>query len=103
MYGYLGTLEQLKKVVAVLGYKGTWKDIPNGQQFRAEVGPILNLFSNGALQFQGRDDVRKPFEISVGMRLKEWGVLVAGPQSPPAAVPEPPAEREKIFVVHGHD
>jgi len=53
MHKYLGNLDQLKFMVGALGFRGAWTEIPNGHQFRAENGAILNCFSNGTLQFQG--------------------------------------------------
>lgn len=118
MNKYRGTAEELEAVIGNLGYNGTWTDIDNGRQFRCDNGTILNWYSStGTLQYQSSREARQAKELfqSAVTEVLFSGSESTGPGVDQAVTPHTPpvagpsingtdgAEREKIFVVHGHD
>jgi len=98
MSKFKGSLEHLRTWVNAAGYSGTWSEIANGHQFRADNGAILNWFpKTGTLQFQGPETERE--------RLRS-DLEVASPATARSSVASEvtaASGSKKLFVVHGHD
>jgi len=98
MATFKGKFEELQRVVASLGRQGTWSDVANGKQFRADDGAKLNWFeSTGTLNVQGPKEVKERFAADLSATLE------GGIPAPVAAEPAPAAANTRVFVVHGHD
>jgi predicted nucleotide-binding protein len=100
---FTGEFEQLKSVLSEqLGYDGDWTDTANGKQLRSPDGAYINWFpSTRRIQVQGSPDVRPRVEQAIAE-------VLARPSPAPALSPTVRSsrsrkQREKIFVVHGHD
>jgi predicted nucleotide-binding protein len=96
---FTGSLEQLQAKVETCGIEGEWTDIPHGHRFRSKDGALLNWFSStGTLQLQGKKESAEKLKAA----------LEGGPQETLRAelvdaAKTLPAEKPKVFVVHGHD
>jgi predicted nucleotide-binding protein len=100
---FKGTLDELHALLADLGFQGEWTDTGTGHQFRAIDGAILNWSPNtGKLWYQGKGAVKGNLQAAVDGRLTGTPYEAMQP-SLPNLVRERGVEREKIFVVHGHD
>lgn len=95
---FTGSVEELKAKLEACGCQGEWCEIPHGHQFRARDGAILNWFpKKGTISLQG--------DKSAAERL---GAALSGTRQPSTIqrvqpVPTVPADKPKVFVVHGHD
>lgn len=100
---FTGTYQELKDKVDLTGFKGDWKDLPNGQrQFKTETGICLNWWeSSKTITIQGADGINKEkFEEAFFNALNNAEVACAKmPQSDFV----PSIASKKIFIVHGHD
>ena len=54
-------------------------------------------------QFQGSREAQEALQTALLPQLGRGGVIESGPEAVPAAVRDAAGERERIFVVHGHD
>jgi predicted nucleotide-binding protein len=103
MIGFTGQFDELRAVLARLGYEGEWSTIENGHQFRARDGAKLNWFPrNGTLQCQGKREIRARLESQLQAEL-DAPASVATSDIRPSTVREAGQDRLKVFVVHGHD
>ncbi len=100
MTNFKGSLEDLRARVHTAGHSGTWSDIVNGHQFRADNGAILNWFpKKGTLQFQGPETERE--KLRLDLETASTGTA-ATPSSLTPGIAVAPGGK-KVFVVHGHD
>ena len=53
-----GTIEDLKHTLEINAVKGQWNKSGAADQFRSNNGGIINLFSNGTINFQGQSLIR---------------------------------------------
>jgi hypothetical protein len=53
---FLGDLKTLKRIVALTGIAGQWKQIESHYQYQVYTGAVLNWWpSTGTITFQGRE------------------------------------------------
>ena len=100
---FIGTFQELQDKVAMTGFKGLWRDLPNGQkQFRTETGVCLNWWeSSKTLNIQGPEGTNKQkFEEAFFNALNNAAISISPvPQSDFV----PSIANKKIFIVHGQD
>jgi predicted nucleotide-binding protein len=102
MTKFKGAFEDLQAKVAATGHGGTWSDIANGKQFRADNGAILNWYpKTGTLQYQGPKEDREKFQadLSGAATIADVGSLKPGSSTSGTKS----GLTKKVFVVHGHD
>jgi predicted nucleotide-binding protein len=109
MTKFFGAIEDLKGVVAGLGFEGEWEFLAGDKhQFTTIDGAVLNWWTKTrTVQFQGATNVRTPFEKRVSEALTNWKQPAKG-NSPIESIPPPPqkpsnSENKRVFIVHGHD
>ena len=111
-----GEFSELESLVDGLGYKGQWEDDNGKKAFRSEDKAVLNWWpSTGTLQVQGPATPKSKLEEAMTKVLSgDPSVLgVTAPTAPaapvekssPSAAPANSSggERQKVFVVYGHD
>ena len=99
MEKFYGSLEELQAKVQACSIKGEWKEIPHGHQFRSKHGALLNWFSGtGTLQFQGNKDATAKLKAAFEGNPQQVDVRDETRNDAKAL----PAEKAKVFVVHGH-
>ena len=104
MLTFTQTFEDLKQLVTRLGYSGQWSDVQNGKQFRSSDGAILNWFTKtGSLQCQGKQEIRERLDAALHAEIEGVPLDTKPAAASAVAVRESGTEREKVFVVHGHD
>src|SRR6266566_2713221 len=107
MTKFLGTIEELQKLVSELGFDGEWEELPNQQfQFTTPDGAILNWWrTTRTIGFQGSAKVKTPFEKQVCQAVAGWQPPPRVPKSAPAFIPVQgkSTDNKRVFVVHGHD
>lgn len=102
MGSFRGSLDELKSLIMEAGCSGTWIETGTGHQFRTTDGAILNWSpSTGKIWYQGRPDIKTTLEQLLEPRLTTG--LYTTQQETSSMVRERTVEREKVFVVHGHD
>lgn len=96
---YRGRFEDLKAIVARLGYSGAWSDVRNGHRFDADSGETITWYGRtGTVQCQGRK------VLADAMKARLSAALAPGADAgAPAASSQTPTADERVFVVHGHD
>lgn len=100
---FTGTYEELQNKVQITGFKGIWKELPNGQkQFKTETGICLNWWeSSKTIMIQGSEGANKQkFEEAFFNALNNIGINI---ESVPQSDFVPSIASKKIFIVHGHD
>lgn len=100
---FTGTYQELQEKVSLTGFKGIWKELPNGQkQFRTETGICLNWWeSSKTIMIQGPDGENKhKFEEAFFNALNNISVNTSQPIQSNFV---PSIASKKIFIVHGHD
>lgn len=100
---FTGTYQELQDKVSLTGFKGAWKELPNGQkQFKTETGIYLNWWeTKKTIVIQGSDGGNKQkFEEAFYNALNN--INVAQPQVTQSNF-VPSIANKKIFIVHGHD
>ena len=106
MTKFLGTIEDLQKLVADLGFQGEWKDLPNQiHHFIGPDGAILNWWeTTKTVQFQGPKEIKPFFEAQVTGAIAKWKPTASSKTllSPIPSTAKLP-ENKRVFVVHGHD
>ncbi|MBO8168167.1 MAG: nucleotide-binding protein [Thermoanaerobacteraceae bacterium] len=102
--GYFkGSIEELKLMVTEIGFTGTWRKTTTGFQFKTPDGAILNWSpGTGRIWYQGKAEIKATLEQAVETRLSS-GTYQIQHQDTNMAVGKRPADKEKVFVVHGHD
>jgi hypothetical protein len=66
-YQFHGSLRELKAIIRLCGYKGSWKELKQQDQFRAKNGAVLNWWvSSGTIFLQGKTEKCK----DLGCRLE---------------------------------
>ena len=111
-----GTLEELKALVADLGYRGEWIDDAEKRVFRSADGALLNWWpSTHTWQAQGPSTVKTTLNTAISTALSDPSdsTSVANtvptqrsaltPSSTETAVDSPDENSKRVFVVHGHD
>jgi len=100
---FTGTYQELQNKVALTGFCGQWKELPNGQkQFKTETGICLNWWeTKKTIMIQGPDGENKQrFEDAFYKVLNNIDVL---PMQNVQSDFVPSIANKKIFIVHGHD
>lgn len=97
-----GTLEELKHTLEINAVKGQWTKSGTSDQFRSNNGGIINLFSNGTINFQGQNTDKKQLNRLIQSyndgKPSGYGLAVAE-QAPTYGT----STKTKVFVVYGHD
>lgn len=63
---YTGTIDELKALIESTGIQGELQSDRKGMQtFRSVDGGVLNWWSNGTIQFQGKPDAKAILELSL--------------------------------------
>lgn len=100
MKKYKGTIDELKALVESVGFHITEvHDKSKSHQIRTEEGAILNLFCNGTLSFQGKEEVAKRLQELLENSDSKSSQSVSVPYNSSSIS----SQNNKIFVVHGHD
>jgi predicted nucleotide-binding protein len=107
MTKFLGSIEELQRLVSELGFDGDWVELPHKQfQFTMSDGAILNWWpSTKTIGFQGPPTVKVPFEKQIIQSVANWKASPKASKSAPATIsmPSKSADNKRVFVVHGHD
>ena len=108
-----GTLEELKTLVASLGYRGEWIDDDEKRVFRSADGALLNWWpSTHTWQAQGPSTVKTTLNTAILTALSDSTSVASTvptqrsaltPSSTETAVDSPDEDSKRVFVVHGHD
>jgi predicted nucleotide-binding protein len=91
---FFGEREELNDYLGSIGLVGEWADKGSYQSFRARTGEIVNLYANGTIVAQGKNQER----------VKQALQSMCEGHIPAVAKPEETGkEKPQIFIVHGHD
>ena len=106
---FKGTREEFKQIVDTCGFSGEWHEKEGMIQFKANNEGIVNLFSNGTVQIQGKQEGKDEINDILTPMLAQSSKVVINKLS---SVKENPTEvhqtdiakdKLKVFVVYGHD
>lgn len=98
---FQSTLEDLKHTLEINAVKGQWSKSGSSDQFRSINGGIINLFSNGTINFQGqspdKENLNSLIESYNAGKPTSYGSVVS------ETIQSYGNAKTKVFVVYGHD
>lgn len=97
-----GTLDELKHALDISFIKGQWTKNGIADQFRSNKGGIINLFSNGTINFQGQSPDKENLNFLIQSYIdgnSDGNGIVMSDQSSKFGA----STKTKVFVVYGHD
>lgn len=106
---FKGSKEEFKQIVSVCGFDGEWVDNDSMLQFKERDGGIVNLFNNGTVQVQGKQEGRQKMNEVLLPKLEQ--PINRGAERPVFTnvvkkdfnQTDAEKDKQKVFVVYGHD
>ena len=102
---YLYGNDKFKTLLIENGINGTWSEENGRLQLKTEDRGVINLFSNGTIQFQGKIEAKNELERKVCILLEGDPITNTESKDSSSHVEGNLSidKSKKVFVVYGHD
>ena len=106
-----GTVDELAEIVRGCGYKVACSDLGGHKQLRTTDGAVVDFYDESPKRrvvFRGSPAARAKLEAALGPQLEGYAARPGVPGAQPVFGPGPlpkgaDPQRDKVFLVHGHD